>query len=447
MIGKITENNSPFINNDQTMGEWFENQKRINTIKNLGIYETAKRLLEKEGKTNEALADVLYETMDRLNSEPEVMVFEDFISALAPFNYLSAVDTELSAAKERTDKYKQDIDLLKIVETMKQSKSYYLVPLIEDAVNKFLESKTEQSKDSLKAIAMKYSYDPFVRNIIAILDLDKTELDAIHENINVSIKNVYSPLKYLKENLFLFNVNNRFYIKKGNHIQKLNESQVASIDNQFKHLCQLINDGRVSIENNDIFVYHGNDICKINENFISINDEEISLYHLKKINETATMIGDKKSEMYRIVESLYRNYNNIAHIDFVKHIELNENENAFADIFKLNQKIYINLNNNQGHETFYKNVNTIQAKNIIFENLGYDITPIFKDVMPKEQLILKEMNENKKAYQNYINSIEDKIKVFENINNDVVDVLKEELSNVKKELFELKLYLNTYKYL
>ena len=436
MLDKLLENAGPFINTNQSMLDWVENQKRLNTIKNLGVYETAKRLLEKEGKTNEALADVLNETLERLENEPEYMVYEDFISALSPFNYLNAVDTELSAAKDRTEKYKQDIDLMKIVEVMKQSKSYYLVPLIEDAVNDFIEKKTEQSKDSLVNIAMKYSYDPFVRSLIEILNLDKSNLDLIQETAQASVKSIYSPLMYLKENLVLFNVNNRFYIKKGNHIQKLNEEQTKSVKSDFKNLCSIINDGRVVINENSITIYHGNDTCQINNEKMTINEEEISLYRLKKLFETAKLIGDKKAEMYNMMEALYRNYNNIASIDFAKHIELNENENAFADIFKLNQKVYINLRTPNSHETFYKNVNPIQSKNIILENLNYDITPIFKDVMPKEQQILREMEETKKAYQSYIDELNEKINVFESSNLEVADALREELEDIKQEYKE-----------
>ena len=313
--------------------------------------------------------------------------------------------------------------------------------------NNFIEKKTEQSKDSLIEIAMKYTYDPFVKSIVEILNLDKTNLDTLHESYNASIKSIFSPLKYLKENLVLFNVNNRFYIKKGSHIQKLNESQINTIDNNFKNLCYLINDSRVEMDDKKIFIYHGNDICQINENNIHINGEEISLYHLKKLNEAASMIGDKKSEMYMMVESLYRNFDNIANIEFVKHIELNENENAFADIFKLNQKVYINLKGLDGHETFYKNVNPIQAKNIILENLNYDITPIFKDVMPKEQLILKEMAETKKAYLDYINNLEQKIKLFENVNQDVVSALNEELNSTKAEMLDYTKKCDEYQHI
>ena len=96
---------------DKTITEWLNNQKRIYTLKNLGVRSAVNNLLKKE-KENATLVEILESYRDQLNSYPEVMLYESFTSALSGFGYLPSVDTELNAVAERVKKYKNDVDIM-----------------------------------------------------------------------------------------------------------------------------------------------------------------------------------------------------------------------------------------------------------------------------------------------------------------------------------------------
>lgn len=67
---------------------------------------------------------------------------------------------------------------------------------------------------------------------------------------------------------------------------------------------------------------------------------------------------------------LLENFNNIAKIDWAKHVTLNENNNINADLFKLDQNIFIATHNDAiGQHTFYRNVNPIFCKNKLNEHM------------------------------------------------------------------------------
>ena len=80
------------------------------------------------------------------------MLYESFINGMSQWNYLNAVDTEMSALKERISKYKQEIDLTKILEMMLQTQSYYIVPLIESCVVSYMNNKKCSYKSYVKTI-------------------------------------------------------------------------------------------------------------------------------------------------------------------------------------------------------------------------------------------------------------------------------------------------------
>src|ERR1035437_1773873 len=119
---------------DNTVNEWLTNQKRMYFIKNIGVRNSVNTLLLKEGKTHTTLNAILNQYKEQLDDNvSEALLYESFVSATSGFSYLPSVNTELEAIKERTKKYELDIKIEKIVETMKGTKSNYLLPLIEDA--------------------------------------------------------------------------------------------------------------------------------------------------------------------------------------------------------------------------------------------------------------------------------------------------------------------------
>ena len=141
---------------DKTISKWLDNQKRIYSVKNLGVRRAVNNLIEKEAKYDETLAIILEDFRLKLDDIPEVLLYEGFISAMSGFNHLPAVNTELEAVANRVSNYKNDVDITKIIEVMKETRSNYLIPLIEDVVENYLNDKTDQTKSHLKETLVKY---------------------------------------------------------------------------------------------------------------------------------------------------------------------------------------------------------------------------------------------------------------------------------------------------
>jgi len=430
--------------NNKIIKEWVTNQQRLFAIKHIGVRKAINSLLESDGKDHPTLKAVLENFKEKLDENiPEVLLYEEFISALNSYNYIPKVNSELDAIKEKVKNYKNDIDITKIIETMKETRSNYLIPLIEDVVEGYLNNKTEQTKNTLKQTLMKFSYDPFIRDIISVLTLDSTQLQLEYANAECAIEDkIYSPILYLGKNEALFNVKGTYYVKRGNFINKLKKNEVENIDPNFKLLCESLNLPNVEISSNEIKVYLDKDIATIKENKILINDKVYNSKQLNEAKEIAKLAG--KGHMFDLIYLLKENFNEIGEIDFVKRVYLKENENYAADIFKLRNNIFITtfdpINNKV---TFYRNINPIQAEKIMMEHMRFDVSKTFADILPNKEKILSEIEETKKEYVSYITSIEEKINEISQqtgkIAEEILVVLKEELENVKNEY---KNYLN-----
>ncbi|HRT03633.1 MAG TPA: hypothetical protein P5513_06800 [Candidatus Diapherotrites archaeon] len=443
IIKNLFEELSAFKDNETK--KWLSNSKRVWACKNLGVREAINSLSSSNSAINESLKKTLQFFKEKLQSEPEVLLYESFITAMQSFNYFPNVGNAIKDIKDRVDNYQIDVSITKIIETMKKTKSNYLVPLIEDFVQNYLDNKNEQTKSSLKEALMKFSYDPFIRDIINLVTVDATNLQLEYVNAQCDIEKVFSPVLYLGENEAVFSVRGSYYIKKGNTLSRLNKDSIKKLDPEFVALCEAINNPNVVIDGKTISVYGGkNDKAIISENGVLINGKEFTNEDYQNSVKVAKWTG--KEEFLSLVEMLRSNFKEIAEIDFAKRVFLKEDRDHAADIFRLRDNISITtFNPKMGKGTFYRNINPIQAKKLMMEHLRFDMSSIFKDVLPDEEKINEGVKETIKEYESCISDLERRILEFQSKSFPsktiplVIETLKEELLEVKKEY---KDYLN-----
>lgn len=423
----------------------------------INLDATIKTILK--GNTNEGLKAFCEQYLNALNAgRAEETLYEGFISGLSKWNYLSAVDTEMSALKDRISKYQQDIDLKKILKLMEGTGSYYIVPLIEGVVADYMDNKTMANKAILKQRLQAFEYDPFVRDILNVVMLDQSIANTVYlgesvEKLNsyVHTEKVFSPVLYIKENECVFNVKGAFYNRKGNTITKLSKQSVDNLDESFKILCNLINHPAVKIDelSNTISIYEGKDSAKISETSIIINGEEKTSAELEKIANMSHLMNEHKEGFYTAIKMINENFNKIAYIDFVKRVAMNESNGKTADVFRIKNNIFVTTSDsNLGTSTFYRNANPIQCRNYINEHMGIKVDPLFEDILPNQKAILEGIEDTKKSYENYLDELNAQKEEFERMKetsdddieeiDDAVKAIEDEIEEVKKKYDEFQ---------
>lgn len=450
--------------NEMAESEKNKVKKTKNMIKShIGLSEAITSILK--NNKNEKLKVFCEQYIDALNAgKPEELLYESFISGISNWNYLSAVDTELSALKSRVSQYKQDIDLKKILETMAQTGSYYIVPLIEDVVVDYVDNKNMATRAILLQRLESFEYDPFVRDMECLITRDLSIDNTVYlgesiEYLNSQVRTelVFSPVKYIKENECVFNVKGSYYARKGNNIAKLTRNEVSELSESFKSLCNLVNSDNVKINKdlNSITVYGGSNICAITESEIILNKKEVTSDELKSLMEAAIMMRSDDADFYTTAVTLNEHFNDIAYIDFVKRIESNDNSGRSCDVFKLKESIFVNTSNsNLGRTTFYRNVNPIQCRKYINEHMEINCDRLFEDELPEQEKIENTIEEKKKEYQDYIDSLEEKKATLLQMKDegadtsdidDAIDMIDKELADTKDDF--LKYQKDADKYL
>ena len=427
-----------------------EEKKTISSVDtHIDLDSTIKKILVKEGR-NDALKAVCQRYTEALSAgKPQELLYESFLSSLSNWNYLNAVDTEMSAMAERVKKYKQDIDLKKILETMKQTGSYYLVPLIEGVVVDFINNKNMTTKAILKQRLNAFEYDPFVRDILNVVMHDQSIEANVYlgesiENLNsyVHTEKIFSPVLYIKENECIFNVKGIYYNKKGNTITKLAKPSVEALDESFKMLCNLINHPAVSIDelSDTISIYEGTDSAKISESEILVNGNAVTVDELRSIALRSHLMNEHKEGFYKAIEMINEKFDTIAYLDFVKRVAMNESTGRTVDVFKIKDKLFITtIDEAMGSVVFYRNVNPIQCKNCINEHMLINVSPLFEDILPGQKALLEGIEETKKEYEAYIEKLNGYINDLNGMKDEADDTSKidDAIDAAKKELEEV----------
>lgn len=399
--------------------------KSINGVdSHIYLDNTIKSILKKNTTNNEGLKAFCEQYIQALNAgKAEEVLYESFISGVSHWNHLSAVDTELSALNDRISKYQQEVNLKKILKIMESTGSYYIVPLIEGCVVDYIENKTMANKSVLKQRLQAFEYDPFVRDILNIVMHDQSLEANVYlgeslESVNnyVHTEKVFSPVKYIKENECVFNVKGTYYNRKGNTITKLSKSSIENLDESFKTLCNLINHPAVSIDDlsNTITIYEGKDSAKISESSIILNGNEVTVDEIDNIAHMSNLMNENKQGFYAAVKMINEKFDEIAYIDFVKRVAMNESNGKTVDVFRIKNNLFVATNDVKlGSSTFYRNVNPIQCRSYINEHMSLNVSSLFEDILPNQKAILEGVEEAKKEYETYIEELKNKKKEFE----------------------------------
>lgn len=399
--------------------------KSINGVdSHIYLDNTIKSILKKNTTNNEGLKAFCEQYIQALNAgKAEEVLYESFISGVSHWNHLSAVDTELSALNDRISKYQQEVNLKKILKIMESTGSYYIVPLIEGCVVDYIANKTMANKSVLKQRLQAFEYDPFVRDILNIVMHDQSLEANVYlgeslESVNnyVHTEKVFSPVKYIKENECVFNVKGTYYNRKGNTITKLSKSSIENLDESFKTLCNLINHPAVSIDDlsNTIAIYEGKDSAKISESSIILNGNEVTVNEIDNIAHMSNLMNENKQGFYAAVKLINEKFDEIAYIDFVKRVAMNESNGKTVDVFRIKNNLFVATNDVKlGSSTFYRNVNPIQCRSYINEHMSLNVSSLFEDILPNQKAILEGVEEAKKEYETYIEELKNKKKEFE----------------------------------
>lgn len=420
--------------------------------------------LQKKYPENERLQSVLNEYASALYAGcREEMLFETFLHRMHEgFDYLNDVELAIDNIKSAAKAHKHHIDFVKVFEQMANSSYAYLIPIIEGVVYDYVKNPNPQTRNILLNQLRMYESCP---QVVAMMMYANEEEGIMNENFSAKdsqkfiqqhahTESVFSPIQYIRENECVFSVENRFYVKKGHNITKLSKDAVSNLSENFVALSILVNDPHIEINEheNKITYYTTNKVVEINEKFALIDGQYESVEDLKSLVEMHVKYPEMDEVNFLTAAFLLENFNNIAKVDFVTKIALNENDNKTLDLFKVKDNIFVASHDNINEEhTFYRNVKPLQLKNIINRHFGLNVSNLFEELMPNQDKIVAEINELKNEYENRIESLLEMKQQIETIieengeTEELLESVKQLTAQIKEAKREYKLFENKAK--
>lgn len=389
----------------------------------INLRKAIRTITESDASSNKKLMGIIEQYAGALNNGLyEERLYETFLHKMAAFDYLQPVEKAVKAINEAVKKNAVSIELTKLLEEMAESTSAYILPLIEEDCARFIKNPNPTNRVQVRNCLVAYASDPYCYKILETIESDnslathtiaekaldvKDAINLIREH--AAVKDLYSPVQYIKEGESVFYTNGQYFVRKGKTIAKLSQDGISQLSEKFTTLCKLVNDPNVEIYEDYILLTGADKVARIYEGFVDINGIRESSSTLRNLQEMC-MKYDYDTNFFIMASCLHENFNKIAKINFAKHVYLKENAGLNVDIFRIGENIFVNaVNEDANVSTFFHNVNPIQCRNIINNHMGLNVSNLFEALLPNQSKILLKLNEQKEEYQKEIDKVEDTI--------------------------------------
>jgi len=373
----------------------------------------------------------------------EAFVLENFLNDLKPFSWENSASSAIGNLERIFENRRREIEVLKTYETVRNAPGKELFSDATKQMKNWLVSETK-STDSLVHGLKRFGFNPMVRNLISFLSIYENENSSkFHvgfDNNVCEISNIYSPI-HVDENNTIFYSSGKF-LNLNQETGEIYECSMDEVPADLADKAQIIADRDVKIDNNRILLNIGNNKVEV----VFTNESKEIYFDGKRINEadlplavsvtTNNLLENSNSKISRAI-FVAKNAEEIVDIDFGKKIKSKVYEGVEANIFKIEEKIYVQTVNPSMRLNKIYESNATQAINIVKDFIKYDISESLTEFLTGEQAFLSVMKNDKKEIVNNIEILEGELRKIESVrnsnpllsNSDELNSLEESIEN------------------
>ncbi len=399
------------------------------SVKNLGIRGAIEKIKESSIYTYPKAKMVCeqYQYLLENKNIPEFSLISNFVNELESFSWDSSIAPIAEELKEKAKKFSREIEVAKVLESIKSSGSSSFYSDLSDTLNTWLVSENKSNGLLVRNIS-KYSFNPVIKNLINFLNIqESTDSRKLEVPVNIqgesTVSKVYSPVLFEGGRTFFF-IGGCIFEATSDSLRKLAKSEYSSLSEGYLRLSLTTMKPHVRINESGISVKLGNKIVTMVE-----ENDNVSVYlgkdklrfgdalGLAKIVglESSSYFGVNESEVVDDIMTLYTNYSNVVELDFAKSITSNVYEGLAINLFKWNGQIYLQKINEAMRENSLYEVNGSQAVAMVKNFMRYDISEGLTEFLEGESKIKSVMiNDRNKVLEN-ISKIEGEINKVESL--------------------------------
>jgi hypothetical protein len=427
-----TIDSSPLLENLNSIQSEDENVKsfvQAQNLKKLGILESIQKIkgLSISEYPKVKIICEQYSNLILNKNVPEFSLIHGFIGELESFKWDVSISPILEELKEKSEILVREIEVAKVLESIKNSGSASFYSDLSESLNSWLLSENKSSGLLAKEIS-RWSFNPVVRNLVNFLNVNEAS-DSIKLELPIKAQNesnvdrIFSPV-LIDGEVTLFTAGNSIFKISNDELIRLSEKEIASLSPEYVSLVNACLRPYVQITESGITIRLGKKSVSLIE-----EGENVSVYlgksklNFRSVGEFAKILGLESANHFGVNESqvvgdiinIYSNYKSIVELDFAKSITSNIYEGVSINLLKWNNNIYLQRINSAMRENSVYKVNGSQAVKMVKDFLRYDISEGLTEFLDGEQKIKSIMVNDKTKVLENISRVEGEINKLESL--------------------------------
>ena len=444
---------------DEAAVKDFVSTERNLIIRNrLGVAKALRAISESDSSKHPAMFYVL-EKLKNTETAPEWMIIEEVINALTPFEWEPVVKEQLNTLKVTKEKFNEDIKIFRAVYEAENSRSSFIVSGLKKDIDTYVNSRTSANRVALLEKLSKYNYDVNIRSLYNVVLESERGFQLKAGSNDAFVKNVYSPV-IITEGEEIFAVYGKPYVKKGNTMRPLTESEAKQLPDSFSFLSAFLSQPNVEISENRVKIFSRDKKVEIVEEAqdlsIMINGKKVSRPEFHNVYLNAGIFRFEEKDVITAVGKIVESWDSIFELDFAKSVTPKGIPSRRADVFKLGDNTFIYTTDGMMKENkFYPNCNATQSRNLVLEFATFDLALTFKDYLMNEEAEINKLEERRTEFMTAINYLDGRKKLLENHSDievresaevkELLVAIDEEISSLKSDYFDVQTSINSFK--
>jgi len=441
---------------DNSVSNFLTIEKRLQGMNNLGVKNILNAVKESDLVKHPTFLYIV-EKLNVFNNAPEWAVVEKVIDVLKPYTWDPTVNENLTVLETNFKKFEEDIKIYKAVDEAKNSRSNFLYVGIEKVLENYLNYRTSENRASLLETLNKFTYDVNIKKLYNVVLESERSFQLKAGSNDAIVGKIFSPI-IVQENSEIFAVHGKAYIKSGSNMRPLNAEEVKSLPEAFTFVSSYLTQPNVEISENKMKIYSRDKKVELVEEAdglnIYVNNKKVTINEFHSVYLNSGIFRFEEKDVITAVNKIIESWDVIFELDFAKSLYPKGIPSRRADIFKLNEKTYINtVDTIMNEEKFYSDCNATQSRNMVLEFAKYDLGETFVDYLKVEEKELKELENKKSEILEAINYLEEKRNQLTSISDEaireseevksLVEAIDEEIANVKNEYYDVKNKINS----
>ena len=392
---------------DIAVRSFIANEKRISTLKDMGISESVNRILQESSISKYPhLRNPIGQFRNVSGQSADYIIAENYMNSLKNLLWDPVIKREYDLLESKISGLREEILVKKHADIISASKNRIIYKPLLEKLDNYVYDLSSGSRKMIIQELDKYKFDSTINRLangLRMLENENGNFNPLSNDSKCSIKSAIGFVK-INEKCDYFLLDGVIYRKEGQSFSYVKESEALKECSDLVEIHGAMSRTGAYILEDSIMVPMGSTTIRLTDDgSIYVNEEKISRDQLTHRVNMASIVD--RSQVKNLYDALTLNLHaqKLMDIDFAKTIKSNIFEGVRINIVK-GKNYLVNFRNGAMNESRCLDfISARKLRNFVMEKLSYDISEAFSEVLTKEEAgIQKQKDVISKIFENLV---------------------------------------------